>query len=71
MKEIYAYVAHSDGYLAGMVAGGIDKKFVAKSVSKFIRAGCSIKPCSSEEEYMRVVKELKPWSAREKDQPTP
>jgi hypothetical protein len=58
---VYAYIAHKEGYLGGVVSAEIPAKNLAKYLASFIKAGCDIKATDSAEEYLANVKTLKPW----------
>jgi phage FluMu gp28-like protein len=59
MSEPWAYIAHKDGMLGGMIAGDADKKNLKNFLGDFAADGFSIQTVSSRPEYLAFIKDKK------------
>lgn len=58
-NEVWAYIAHKNGYWAGVAAPDLND--IGRWVGKFIRDGFSVSSVKNRDEYNVMLNELKPW----------
>lgn len=72
--EAWAFIAHKDGYWAGVASASLSKKSLRQFLGDFAAEGFTITTVHDREEYNAVIGKLKQWhlrdmrTARESDQ---
>jgi hypothetical protein len=61
MSEPFCYVAHKDGFWAGVISPSIGNRELAKFFREFASAGFTITPCGSREEYSAFLDTKGMW----------
>lgn len=59
MSAVWAYVAHKDGYWAGVASSELQG--IGSWIGKFIKAGFTVSSVKDRDEYDATLKDLKPW----------
>ena len=57
----WAYIAHKDGYWAGVCAGDVPKRILAKFLGDFAADGFSISTVNDRTEYDAMLVPMKFW----------
>ena len=61
MQMAWAFVAHKDGYWAGVCSPAVGKRELKKFTGDFVAAGFSITVVNSRDEYNDMLGKLKFW----------
>ena len=62
MADPFCYVAHKNGYWAGIISPAIGKHELTKFFHEFGSGGFTITPFATREEYSRFLDTVKGWS---------
>ena len=62
----WAYIAHKDGYFAGVASPSLPAKDLRDFLAEFAADGFSIMTVTSREEYEAALASMKPWGKRPK-----
>ena len=63
-QKPWAFIAHKDGYWAGVGSATMPKRDLRKFIGDFVTDGFSITTVYSREEYQRTLAGLKFWRDR-------
>ena len=66
-RKPWAFIAHKDGYWAGVASAELPKRGLQKFLGDFAADGFSIMPVNSREEYDAALKTMKHWRKRDHD----
>lgn len=59
LKGTWCYLAHKDGYWAGVSAP--DLSDIGRWISSYIKDGFTVTSLSSREEYLETIRSMKSW----------
>ena len=64
MSKPWAYVAHKDGYWAGLVSASMPRKDLIRCIGEWVADGLTITTAHSRDEFLALLATLRPWDER-------